>query len=171
MKKINDKIKIVENTNSEVKQVYKALDLVDKAVKQGWKIDIETKEPDNLTDTANNEVVSYIYAPERWNEDYIGFLHISRTSYHELLLSLKLRLEKVMNSYYCPYCSMLNGEGKVWGKPVINDCYPANDDKTGEVRLVKYEDQIRVTVDDIPLTNDDDKPIYIKNCPFCGRKL
>lgn len=53
MKKINDKIKIVENTNSEVKQMYKAIDLVDKAVKQGWKIDIETKDPDNLTDTAN----------------------------------------------------------------------------------------------------------------------
>ena len=38
MKKVNDEI--VETTTGEVKQMYEALDLVDKAVKQGWKIDI-----------------------------------------------------------------------------------------------------------------------------------
>lgn len=169
MKKVNDEI--VEITTGEVKQIYEALDLVDKAVKQGWKIDIEIKEPDNLTGTINNEVVSYVYAPERWNEDYIGVLHISRTSYTELLLSLKPMLEKVMGNYHCPYCSMLNGEGKVWGKPVINDCYPVNDDKDGQVRMVRYEDQIRVTVDGDYLADDDSNYIQLKNCPFCGRKL
>lgn len=170
MKKVNDEM--VETTTGEVKQIYEALDLVDKAVKQGWKIDIETKEPDNLTDTANNEVVSYVYAPERWNEDYIGVLHISRTSYTELLLSLKPMLEKVMANYHCPYCSMLNGEGKVWGSPIpdVNNTYPANDNKIGQVRMVKYENQIRITIDGDCLA-DDSNYIQVKNCPFCGRKL
>lgn len=79
-----------------------------------------------------------------------------------------------MNSYHCPYCSMLNGEGKVWGSPIpaVNSTYPANDDKDGQVRMVKYYgDQIRITIDGDYLADDASNYIQLKNCPFCGRKL
>lgn len=146
----------------------KAQDLITSAIFSGWKIDFEA-EPNEDYEASDEEeypllIKTYVWAPERWDEDYIDELHFLNWFYPQAAIELATRLKKVIRNYNCPYCSMLNGVGKTWKYGQLEDkteCIAFDTAERGYF-LTDYNDLIYCTRTG---------RIQIFNCPFCGRKL
>lgn len=141
----------------------KAQDLITSAILSGWKIDFES-EPNEDYEASDEEeypllIKTYVWAPERWDEDYIDELHFLNWFYPQTAIELATHLKKVIRNYNCPYCSMLNGHGKEW-------------DMTGKKICIarRSNDAIIVNFDDF-LQAEYAYKLGITHCPFCGRKL
>ncbi|MCC4372880.1 hypothetical protein, partial [Limosilactobacillus reuteri] len=109
-------------------------------------------------------IKTYVWAPERWDEDYIDELHFLNWFYPQAAVELATHLKKVIRNYNCPYCSMLNGVGKTWKYGQLKDkdeCIAFDTTERGYF-LTDYNDFIEYT---------QTGRIQIFNCPFCGRKL
>lgn len=146
----------------------KAQDLITSAIFSGWKIDFEVEpNEDYEVDDANEYpslVKTYVWAPERWDEDYISELHLLTWTYPQAVIELAACLKKAIKNYNCPYCSMLDGVGKSWKYGQLkdkNECI-AFDDRENSYILTDYNDFLHHT---------QTGRIKISNCPFCGRKL
>lgn len=146
----------------------KAQDLITSAILSGWKIDFET-EPNEDYEASDEEeypllIKTYVWAPERWDEDYIDELHFLNWFYPQAAIELATHLKKVIRNYNCPYCSMLNGVGKTWKYGQLEDkteCIAFDTTERGYF-LTDYNDFIHCTRTG---------RIQIFNCPFCGRPL
>ncbi|MBB1080219.1 hypothetical protein H5S09_02790 [Limosilactobacillus sp. STM2_1] len=145
----------------------KAQNLITSAIFSGWKIDFEVEPNEDYEAGDANEypslVKTYVWAPERWDEDYIDELHLLTWTYPQAVIELAARLKKTIKSYNCPYCSMLNGVGKTWkyGQLKKNECI-AFDNRENSYILTDYNDF---------LCHNQTGYIKISNCPFCGRNL
>lgn len=146
----------------------KAQDLITSAIFSGWKIDFEA-EPNEDYEASDEEeypllINTYVWAPERWDEDYIDELHFLNWFYPQAAVELATHLKKVIRNYNCPYCSMLNGVGKTWKYGQLKDqdeCIAFDTTERGYF-LTDYNDFIHFT---------QTGRIQIFNCPFCGRSL
>lgn len=153
---------------SNLKHFLKAQDLITQAIFAGWKIDFEV-EPNEEYETDDNEdypslVKTYVWAPERWNEDYIQGLHLLAWYYPQAVIELAAKLKNVIKNYNCPYCSMLNGVGKRWPYGQLEDkqmCI-AFEKRTQTYTITDYRDFISCT----QIGKKE-----IRYCPFCGRPL
>ncbi|OYS46628.1 hypothetical protein CBF87_05730 [Limosilactobacillus reuteri] len=146
----------------------KAQDLITSAILSGWKIDFEA-EPNEDYEASDEEeypllIKTYVWAPERWDEDYIDELHFLNWFYPQAAVELATHLKKVIRNYNCPYCSMLNGVGKTWKYGQLkgqDECIAFDTTERGYF-LTDYND-----FTDCTRTGR----IQIFNCPFCGRSL
>lgn len=165
------KIKELESpykTATNLEHFTKAQDLITSAIFSGWKIDFDT-EPNEDYEASDDEkypllTKTYVWAPERWDEDYIQELHFLDWFYPQAVIELASALKKVIKDYNCPYCSMLNGVGKTWKFGQLEDhkeCI-AFDKSEDSYILTDYDDFINYT---------QTGSIKISNCPFCGRSL
>lgn len=165
------KIKELESpykTATHLKHFTKSQDLITSAIFSGWKIDFDT-EPNEDYEASDDEeypllIKTYVWAPERWDEDYIQELHFLNWFYPQTVIELASALKKVIKDYNCPYCSMLNGVGKTWKFGQLEDhkeCI-AFDKSEDSYILTDYDDFINYT---------QTGSIKISNCPFCGRSL
>ncbi|MGN1282711.1 MAG: hypothetical protein ACI4UB_02705 [Limosilactobacillus sp.] len=152
---------------THLKPFMEAQDLITSAILSGWKIDFET-EPNEDYETSDDEeypslIKTYVWAPERWDEDYIQELYFINWFYPQAAIELAAALKKVIKDYNCPYCSMLNGTGKTWryGQLEDKECI-AFDKVVNSYILTDY--------DDFTACNQTGF-IKISNCPFCGRSL
>lgn len=150
-------------TETHLDHFTKAQDLITSAIFSGWKIDFEVDFNEDYEADDKEEypslVKTYVWAPERWGEDYISELHLLTWTYPQAVIELAARLKKVIQNYNCPYCSMLNGHGKEWdmtGKKVCIVC------GYNGAKIVNFEDYIR---------DEYAQRISITHCPFCGRNL
>ena len=76
----------------------KAQDLITSAIFSGWKIDFEA-EPNEDYEASDEEeypllIKTYVWAPERWDEDYIDELHFLNWFYPQAAIELATRLKK-----------------------------------------------------------------------------
>jgi hypothetical protein len=85
----------------------------------GWEIIIDPVENEAYSIKSDDETKivyrPYVYPPERHGEDYILNLDTSFDSYYsylQCLVDTVKAVSKLDNHYNCPYCSMINGEGK-----------------------------------------------------------
>lgn len=155
-------------TETHLDHFTKAQDLITSAIFSGWKIDFEVDFNEDYEADDEEEypslVKTYVWAPERWGEDYISELHLLTWTYPQAVIELAARLKKVIQNYNCPYCSMLNGVGKTWKYGQLedkNECIAFDTTERGYF-LTDYNDFIHCT---------QTGRIQIFNCPFCGRSL
>ena len=146
----------------------KAQDLITSAIFSSWKIDFDTEPNEDYEESNDDEypllIKTYVWAPERWDEDYIQELHFLNWFYPQAVIELASALKKAIKDYNCPYCSMLNGVGKTWKYGQLKDrkeCI-AFDKSEDSYILTDYDDFINYTKTG---------SIKISNCPFCGRSL
>lgn len=153
---------------THLKHFTEAQDLITSAIFSGWKIDFDT-EPNEDYEASDDEeypllIKTYVWAPERWDEDHIQELHFLNWFYPQAVIKLASALKKVIKDYNCPYCSMLNGVGKPWKYGQLEDhkeCIAFNKSEDSYI-LTDYDDFINYT---------QTGSIKISNCPFCGRSL
>lgn len=164
LKKLEEQYKTETNLN----RFSKSQDLVTSAILNGWKIDleVETNEEYDADDDGDYPclVKTYVWAPERWDEDYIEELHLLGWTYPQALIQLATRLKKVIKNYNCPYCSMLNGVGKCWKSGQLNN------EKMCIAFYRKAQTYLITNYDDF-VSDTRTGALEIKHCPICGRKL
>lgn len=151
-------------TEAKLDQFIEAQDLITSAIFSGWKIDFEIN-PNEDYDADNRDdhpslISTYVWAPERWNEDRIEDLYLLTYTYPQAIIELAARLKDIIEDYNCPYCSMLNGHGKEWDISDKSVCIVRVG--TSYAKTVNYEEYIHSSYSD---------GVNITHCPFCGKKL
>lgn len=87
-------------TETKLDQFTKAQNLITSAIFSGWKIDFEVNSNEDY-DADNRDdhpslISTYVWAPERWNEDHIEDLHLLTYTYPQAIIELAARLKDVM---------------------------------------------------------------------------
>lgn len=134
----------------------------------GWEIIIDPVENEFYSIKSDDETKivyrPYVYAPDRHGEDYILNLDTSFDSYYsylQCLVDTVKAVSKLDNHYNCPYCSMINGEGKKI--EIDKDSYMRYKTDGDLIRLIVYRDDT--------IEPEEVQDIDSDYCMFCGRKL
>ena len=133
----------------------------------GWEIIIDPVENvDYDSDTAKEPKVvyePYVYPPERHDEEYVLDLSEkgSYESYLQCLVDTVNIVSNLDNHYNCPYCSMINGEGKKI--EIDKDSYMRYKTDGDIIRLIVYRGDT--------IEPEEVQDIDSSYCMTCGRKL